>query len=424
MRLLYTLLFYLGLPLILVRLRLRARKAPAYAQRWRERFGVIAPLATSKTVVWLHTVSVGEFLGALPLIRALLQAPNLQLVITTTTPTGSERVRATLGDSVVHVYAPYDLPDSIARFLNRVQPRLLLIMETELWPNTIAACAAREIPTILINARLSERSARGYQRFAAITRPMLQQLSCVAIQQQADAERFIALGLPPAAARVTGNIKFDLTLGEDLLAEAQQLKKIWSEEGARLVWIAASTHQGEDEQILDAFAQVRAANTAAAKNLLLVLVPRHPERFASVGALCAARGFAVAHRSQRELPPNTDIVLGDTMGELLLMFGASDIAFVGGSLVPNGGHNFIEPAAWKLPLLGGTHVFNFAEVARLLSDAQALTLVENSAQLAQEVLLLVTDPEERLKRGAVAMAVAEANRGALAKTLNIINTYL
>lgn len=423
MRFIYTLFFYLGLPLILMRLCWRARRAPAYAKRWRERFGLVSPLRTEKTVVWIHTVSVGEFLGALPLIRILQQSSHLQLVITTTTPTGSERVRAALGDSVMHVYAPYDLPDAIARFLNRVQPRLLVIMETELWPNTIAACARREIPVLLINARLSARSARGYQRFAGITRPMLQQLTGAAIQHGDDAARFAALGLPASATQITGNIKFDLTLSEDLINEAQRLKGIWSQDGRRLVWIAASTHQGEDEIILDAFARVRATNEPTAKNLLLVLVPRHPERFSTVGALCEARGFQVARRSQRELPPHADIVLGDTMGELLLMFGASDIAFIGGSLVPNGGHNFIEPAAWQLPLLSGEHVFNFAEVARLLSEAGALKLVDSADTLAQQVEILINDNQERKTRGVAACAVAAANRGALEKTLKIIEQY-
>lgn len=424
MRFIYTLLFYFGLPLILIRLCWRARRAPAYAKRWGERFGLVAPLVTEKTVVWIHTVSVGEFLGALPLIRILQQSSHLQFVVTTTTPTGSERVRATLGDSVMHVYAPYDLPDAISRFLNRVQPRLLVIMETELWPNTLAACAQREIPILLINARLSARSARGYQRFAGITRPMLQQLTCAAIQHRDDAARFTALGLPATAAQVTGNIKFDLTLSDDLINEARRLKEIWSQDGSRLIWIAASTHQGEDEKILDAFAQFRATNEATTKNLLLVLVPRHPERFAAVGALCEARGFQVVRRSQRELRPNTDIVLGDTMGELLLMFGASDIAFVGGSMVPNGGHNFIEPAAWQLPLVSGEHVFNFAEVARLLSDAGALTLVNSVDALAQQIKLLASDEQMRKSKGGAARAVAEANRGALEKTIRIIEQFL
>lgn len=424
MRWFYTLIFYLAIPIILLRLLWRAWRAPAYARRWHERFGFIPELETEKKVIWFHTVSVGEFLAALPLIRILLQQPQLQLVITTTTPTGSERVRAALGDSVYHVYAPYDLPDCIARFLNRVQPQLLLIMETELWPNTIAACAKREIPALLINGRLSARSARGYARFGAMSRTMLEQLRCAAIQHSDDAARFQSLGLPAAATAVTGNIKFDLTLGDDVRAQARILKHQWSCAGERLVWIAASTHQGEDEQILNAFAQVRASASAAAKKLLLVLVPRHPERFERVGHLCLARGYALARRSQKSINADTDIVLGDTMGELLLMLGASDIAFVGGSLVPTGGHNFMEPAVWQLPLLSGIHVFNFAEASRLLVEAGALCLVENAEALAQQVQQLVDDEAERIRRGNAAVNVANENRGAMAKTLTMIEPYL
>lgn len=424
MRWLYTIIFYLSLPFIMIRLCLRARRAPAYAQRWRERFGFIKPVRATKPVIWFHTVSVGEFLGALPLIRQLQQAAAVHLVITTTTPTGSERVRAMLGDSVDHVYAPYDTPDMVARFLRRVKPRLLVIMETELWPNTIAACNARSIPVVLINARLSARSARGYQRFSAITRPMLQQLSAVAIQHQDDATRFAALGLPAAVSHITGNIKFDLTLSAELVAQASRLKKQWSEDGQRLVWIVASTHQGEDEQILDAFTQLRASGDSAAQTLLLVLVPRHPERFNRVADLCQGRGFSVQRRSSGQSPAGVDILLGDTMGELLLLFGASDIAFVGGSLVANGGHNFIEPAAWQLPLLSGPHVFNFAEVSRLLVEAGALVHVDSSAALAQQVQLLLSDKELRMARGQAARAVADANRGALATTVSLIESYL
>jgi 3-deoxy-D-manno-octulosonic-acid transferase len=424
MRWLYTIIFYLSLPLIMLRLCWRARRAPAYAQRWRERFGFIKPVSATKPVIWLHTVSVGEFLGALPLIRQLQQSAAVHLVITTTTPTGSERVRAMLGDSVDHVYAPYDTPDMVARFLRRVKPRLLVIMETELWPNTIAACNARSIPVVLINARLSARSARGYQRFSAITRPMLQQLSAVAIQHQDDAARFAALGLPTAVSHITGNIKFDLTLSAELVAQASRLKKQWSEDGQRLVWIVASTHQGEDEQILDAFTQLRASGDSAAQTLLLVLVPRHPERFNRIADLCQGRGFSVQRRSSGQSPAGVDILLGDTMGELLLLFGASDIAFVGGSLVANGGHNFIEPAAWQLPLLSGPHVFNFAEVSRLLVEAGALVHVDSSAALAQQVQLLLSDKELRTARGQAARTVADANRGALAKTVSLIKSYL
>lgn len=423
MRLLYTAILYLAIPVVLLRLLWRARRAPAYAHRWGERFGFFAGLTTPKKVVWIHTVSVGEFIAALPLIRTLQQQPDTFLAITTTTPTGSERVRATLGESVFHVYAPYDLPDCLARFLARVKPQLMITMETELWPNTIAACAARKIPVVLINARLSARSARGYQRFSAITRPMLQRLTCAAIQHSDDAARFKALGLPDAAAEVTGNIKFDLTLNENLIEQAHALKQQWTGEGERLVWIAASTHQGEDEQILKAFTALRESGGEAAK-VLLVLVPRHPERFDRVGQLCRDQGFTVARRSQVSVDGGTDVVLGDTMGELLLMFGASDIAFVGGSLVPNGGHNFIEAAVWQLPLLSGIHVFNFAEASRLLSDAGALKLVDSPEALAQQLILLVNDAQERKARGLAAQAVANANRGAMDKTLEIIKRYL
>ena len=426
MRFWYSLVFYLLLPAILLRLYWRGRLAPAYRQRWAERLGFFkppTPLATKK-MVWLHTVSVGEFLGALPLIRCLLARADVQLVITTSTPTGSERVRATLGEQVFHVYAPYDLPDAIARFLHRVKPALLLIMETELWPNTIAACARRQIPCVLINARLSQKSARGYRRFAAITRPMLQQLTSVAVQHADDGERFTNLGLPPSAMRVTGNIKFDLTLGDDLRVRAAQLKQQLSQQGARLVWIAASTHQGEDEIILDAFARIRAQSQPLCQSLLLVLVPRHPERFNAVGQLCSARGFATVRRSQGDMAAPMDILLGDTMGELLLLFGASDIAFVGGSLVANGGHNFIEPAVWGLPLLSGEHLFNFAEVSRLLRQAGALQLVNSAEALADACTQLIVNGELRQQCGQAGAQVAAQNRGALAQTLAVIEQQL
>lgn len=424
MRTLYTGLFYFLLPFILLRLLWRAMAAPAYAKRWAERFGFFSPLVTNKKVVWLHTVSVGEFLAALPLIRRLQADASLQLVITTTTPTGSERVRSALGDSVFHVYAPYDLPDALGRFLRRVKPALFLVMETELWPNTLAACAKRAIPSLLINGRLSERSARGYARFSALTKPMLDDLSLALIQNTVDAQRFIDLGLPKAKAVVTGNIKFDLFLGDELRGQAQQLKQQLSAQGQRPVLIAASTHQGEDEIILDAFAQVRASNSAAAQRAVLVLVPRHPERFERVGQLCSARGFELARRSEQQWSDSADILLGNTMGELLLMFGASDMAFVGGSLVPNGGHNFIEPAAWGLPLLSGEHLFNFAEVASLMTEAGALVRVSSAAQLAQAFLQLIDDKSERERRGAAALNVALDNRGALDKTCSLIQRYI
>lgn len=422
MRLIYTSIFYLAVPFILLRLLWRAFAAPAYAKRWSERFAFFKPPKTDKKVIWFHTVSVGEFIAALPLIKLLQARDDVFLVVTTTTPTGSERVRVSLGDSVFHVYAPYDLPDVLARFIKRIKPSLLLIMETELWPNTLATCAKHNIPSLLINARMSEKSARGYEKFSALTRPMLQNLTRALVQNKMDAERFHRIGLPLANTDITGNVKFDLTLSDELRQKAAGLKQEWSQAGDYVLWIAASTHQGEDEVILDAFAQCK--QTPALENLRLALVPRHPERFNSVANLCESSGFAVARRSAQMVAADTQIIIGDTMGELLLMFGASDIAFVGGSLVPNGGHNLIEPAAWQLPILSGTHVFNFAEVARLLGDAGALTLVPSATELAQQVELLTLDVAERNKRGAAALQVANDNRGALEKTLTIINQYL
>lgn len=422
MRFFYTVIFYLLTPVILLRLLWRARKAPAYASRWLERFGFLEPLHTTKKVIWLHTVSVGEFIAALPLIKRLQAFENILLVVTTTTPTGSERVRAQLGDSVFHVYAPYDLPDVLSRFFNRVKPQLFLVMETELWPNTLAFCAKKNIPSLLVNARMSEKSARGYAKFSWLTRPMLGSLTKAMVQNSMDAARLNSLGLPLENTLVTGSIKFDISIASDLQQRATELKARWSQQGKRKIWIAASTHQGEDEIILAAFQQVLASPEN--KNILLVLVPRHPERFNAVYQLSESMKFVTQRRSTGVIEENTQVVIGDTMGELMLLFGASDIAFVGGSLVPNGGHNFIEPAAWSLPLLSGPYVFNFAEISQLLSSAGALVYCDGVEVLAKEVIDLLIDGEVARQRGVAALGVVNANKGALEKTLNTIKTYI
>ncbi|MGD8175960.1 lipid IV(A) 3-deoxy-D-manno-octulosonic acid transferase [Marinimicrobium sp. ARAG 43.8] len=422
MRWLYSLMWYALLPLLLLRLRWLARANAGWGQRWKERFGAVEPPGTEgRTLIWLHTASVGEVLAAAPLVRALRQDESLMLLLTTTTPTGADRVVSLFGDSVAHCYMPFDLPGSVARFLARVQPRVLLLMETELWPNVVAACHRREIPTILINGRLSARSARRYQRFAGLSRAMLQRLSEAGIQSRDDAERFQRLGLRPEATHITGNIKFDLTLDDSARQRAAMLRRTWVGESERKVCIAASTHRGEDEVILEAWDKVR---EQMADRPLLVLVPRHPERFAAVGDLVKVRGLRMARRSSQETVTGaTDVVLGDVMGEMLTMYGASDLAFVGGSLVPNGGHNLIEPAAWGLPLLSGPHLFNFSEVAALLGEAGALKVVEDSGSLAEAVLELLGIEALREIRGQAAREVAEANRGALEKTLHLIRRY-
>lgn len=413
-RSLYTLFFYLITPLILLRLLLRARKAPAYARRWGERFGFV-PRLRPKQVIWVHAVSVGETLAAVPLIRRLqADYPDAQLVVTTMTPTGSERVTAAFGDSVYHVYAPYDLPDAVARFIRRVRPDLLVIMETELWPNLIAGCAQRKIPVLVANARLSAKSAKGYSKVSALVRPMLQQLSGIAAQHQDDGQRFVELGLPEEKLQVTGNIKFDLELSTSIIDRAASLKQAWRSDSERPILLAASTHRGEDPLVLDAYEQLLKQHS----ELLLVLVPRHPERFDEVATLCEQRGFSVVRRSAGVAPTaEHQILLGDTMGELLTFCGASDVVFMGGSWVPVGGHNVIEPAAWSLPVFSGPHLFNFTEASSLLLDAGGMKVCDEPAQLAEQVSVLLNDESERQAMGAAAKAVAEQNRGALERLL-------
>lgn len=418
---LYSVFFYLLMPLILLRLLFRGMAAPSYRKRWLQRFGFFTPPELNKDTIWLHAVSVGETLAAVPLVKALqTKYPDHRLLITCMTPTGSERITAAFGDSVDHSYAPYDTPDAVARFLRRVQPKMLIIMETELWPNTVAGCYKRQIPVILANGRLSEKSARGYGRVPGLSAPMLGQLTAVAAQHGDDGARFTELGLSAKNLYITGNIKFDLDLSAEVKQSAEALRQQWSGTTQRPILLAASTHRGEDEIILQAFGLIK----QSVDNLLLVLVPRHPERFNQVGDLCREAGYSLARRSSNDSVEQADILLGDSMGELMTFFGACDIAFVGGSLVTNGGHNMIEPAAWGKPTLSGLSVFNFAEVSRLLAEAGGLSLVEDAAALADATIELIENPEQALQMGQQAQRVAEANRGALERLLTVIDNSL
>jgi 3-deoxy-D-manno-octulosonic-acid transferase len=395
--------------------------APNYRKRWLQRFGFFTPPELNKDTIWLHAVSVGETLAAVPLVKALqTKYPDHRLLITCMTPTGSERITAAFGDSVDHSYAPYDTPDAVARFLRRVQPKMLIIMETELWPNTVAGCYKRQIPVILANGRLSEKSARGYGRVPGLSAPMLGQLTAVAAQHGDDGARFTELGLSAKNLYITGNIKFDLDLSAEVRQSAEALRQQWSGTTQRPILLAASTHRGEDEIILQAFGLIK----QSVDNLLLVLVPRHPERFNQVGDLCREAGYSLARRSSNDSVEQADILLGDSMGELMTFFGACDIAFVGGSLVTNGGHNMIEPAAWGKPTLSGLSVFNFAEVSRLLAEAGGLSLVEDAAALADATIELIENPEQAQQMGQQAQRVAEANRGALKRLLTVIDNSL
>lgn len=413
MRLLYSLLLYLSVPLVLAKLALRGRKAPGYWQRWGERFGFYdKPLPGRR--LWLHAVSVGETQAALPLIRALMaHYPKHRLVITSTTVTGSARVKAAFGDSVDHVYLPYDLPDAVARFLGCFRPELGIIMETELWPNLVHGCTRRGIPTLLANGRLSDRSCRGYAKLRWLIAPLLENIDRICARDEQDAARFQSLGAPTDTVRVCGNLKYDLQISALLQEQAQAFA---GELGRnRLIWVAASTHEGEDAIVLEAHQQVLSAHPDA----LLILVPRHPERFSQVGKLCKETGFNTAKRSSGQaIGAEHQVLLGDTMGEMMLFYAIADLAFVGGSLVDNGGHNPLEPAALGLAILQGPHTHNFVEVNDTLGKAGALIGINDADTLAVQVTRLLAEPELRTAHGEAGRRVMQENGGALQRILD------
>lgn len=419
MRIVYSLILYLLTPFALLRLVWRGLRARGYWRRWGERFGFV-PVNRGAAPIWVHAVSVGEVQAAAPLLRALLKRyPQVPLLVTTTTPTGSEQLHSLFEGSIQHVYMAYDLPDAVARFLNRTRPRLALVMETEIWPNLYRACARRGIPVLLVNARLSARSAAGYGRLRGLTATTLECLHGIAAQSRADADRLIGLGAPPERVRVTGSIKFDMKVPASLTEQAAVLRRDWGLQ--RPVWIAASTHESEDEMALDAHRGVRERFPDA----LLVLVPRHPERFARVAALCRDQGWQTVLRSSGEpTPADAEVFVGDSMGELLLFFGAADVAFIGGSLIPHGGHNPLEASAQRVPVLFGPHMFNFEQIATLLLEAGAAREVGDSGQLADSVAHWLADPAARITAGERGAAVVEANKGARNAVLAMVAEVL
>ena len=422
MRYLYSALLYILFPLVLLRMLWRSRRAPGYRLRLEERFGIASIGHDSAApVIWVHAVSVGEVLAAIPLLEQLLAGyPEHQLLLTTTTPTGSQRARALFGDRVHHVYAPWDLPGSVNRFLRRTRPSLLLLMETELWPNLLHACHARGCPVVLANGRLSARSARGYARFGSITRSMLAQLTRVACQSAVDAERFLSLGLPPQSLSVTGNVKFDLQVDVAMQARAAELRRTLDAD-KRPVLVAASTHAGEEELVLQAFTRLR----QSFGDCLLVLVPRHPERFDAVCALCVSQGWQVLRRSGGVAPAAGDaILLGDTMGELRLLFAAATVAFIGGSLVEHGGHNALEACVWGVPVLSGPHTFNFEEITGLLTAAGAMLVLQEPEQLGACLQKLLDDPVRCNEMGAAGKRVLAQNSGARERLLALVGREL
>lgn len=405
-RRLYTLLWWLAAPWLPLRLWWRGRREPGYRVAIGERFGRYGDKAQAlrSDVLWVHAVSLGETRAAAPLIERIARAhPGAGIVLTSMTASGREAGRTLYGDRVLQAWLPYDLPFAVEAFLDRFRPRAGLLFETELWPNLIHACAARGIPVHLVNARMSERSAAGYARVSALTRPMLGAIAGVAAQTRADAERLEKLGARDVV--VTGNLKFDLDVPDTMLARGAALRERLGR--ARPVWLAASTREGEEALVLDALVR------ASASNALLLLVPRHPQRFDEVEALVRSRGLACVRRTAvNPVTPDTRVVLGDTMGEMLAYCAAADVAFVGGSLLPLGGQNLIEPIAVGVPTLVGPHTFNFAEMTERAIEAGAARRVDDADALVREVRALMGDPPACARMREAGLAFVAAHRGA------------
>jgi 3-deoxy-D-manno-octulosonic-acid transferase len=417
-RFLYGAAAYLLVPAVALAMLWRGWRERGYWRNFAERFGFGGALA--RPSIWMHAVSVGEVQAAAALVRALrARHPRMALVLTTATPTGAQRARTLFGDSVEVRFVPFDLPGAARRFAERARPHLAVIFETELWPNLYHECRRRQVPLVLASARLSPRSVRRYRRLGGLFADTLAQGVVIAAQTQGDAERFASLGAPAARTHITGNLKFDLTVPQEVPARGRTLRAHHA--AGRAVWVAGSTHAGEEEILLDAQRRLLRLRPDA----LLVLVPRHPPRFAGVAAWLGSEGVSFVKASQSSAcDASTRVLLVDSLGELLDFYAAADVAFVGGSLVPIGGHNLLEPAALGLPILAGPHNSNSEEIAQLLIARGALEIVRDAAELAERLAALLADPAERARRGQLGRAAIEANRGALEKLLRLIDPML
>lgn len=415
---LYTLLLYLLLPLTPIKLLWRARKQPDYLQHWQERYGFYKQ-KPHKPLIWLHCVSVGETRAAEPLVKALLmQYPKHQILLTHTTPTGRATSEQLFDSSVSRVYLPYDVPFAVSRFLKHFKPVVGILMETELWFNLISGCKQRNIPLLLVNARLSEKSALGYQKLGKVTRQGIHNLTEIAAQTQQDAERLKNLGANNVS--IVGNIKFDVAPHEDAAAKGLQLRTMLGNQ--RPVFLAASTRDGEEALILDALI---AANIP---NLLTIIVPRHPQRFDEVAQLLEKKTCDFTKRSLLSInaiaSPKTAFVLGDTMGEMFTYYASCDVAFIGGSLLPLGGQNLIEACSMGKPVLIGPHTFNFAQATEMAIAAGAAERILNINDLAQRLKVLFADANKRQMMAAAALRFSNESRGATQRTLELLKQYL
>jgi 3-deoxy-D-manno-octulosonic-acid transferase len=416
MRLIYSALLYLLAPFLLLRLCWHGVTGRESWWRIPERFGHV-PRPQNGVAVWVHAVSVGESMAALPLIRRLVAMhPPGSVLVTTSTPTGSAQVQAALRGQVQHCYAPYDLPHAVRRFVMRMRPQRVIVMETELWPNLFRALAVRRIPLVIASARLSPRSFAAYRRLRHFTAATLADCALIAAQSEADGGRFIALGAPAARVQVMGNLKFDFEMPAELVTRGRELRQRLG--AGRPVWAAASTHEGEDEFALTAHRILLKRFPQA----LLILVPRHPQRFEAVAKLVERSGLAFSRRSSGEISAESPVFLADSMGELPVFLAAADVAFIGGSLVPVGGHNVLEPAVLGIPALFGPHMFNFEHARNLLLSCQAARQIESALDLAPAVTALFSDPAKRAAMGQAGREAVADNRGALERLMKLLET--
>lgn len=415
---LYSVALYLLAPITVYHLIWRGLRQPAYFLRWQERYALYGDRPPLRTL-WVHAVSVGEVNAAVPLVNALRRArPDLRLLVTTITPTGSDRVHAAWGDAVEHVYVPYDLPGAVGRFLAHYRPHAALIMETELWPSLLFGCRDHGIPAVILNARLSERSLRGYRVLAPLVARALRTVRTVAAQSHADGERFIRLGARPEQVMEVGNLKFDVAVPDHLAEFAAQCRR---RAGARPVWIAASTHEDEEPAVIAIHRRLR----ARFPDLLLLWAPRHPERFRVVADTARAAGWSVSTRSRQQWPGEGDAVfVVDTLGELMSFYACADVAFVGGSLQAIGGHNLLEPAATGTAIVTGPHLHNFVEIAQRLEAAGALRVVPDADGVREALAELLGDAQARERMTTAGRALVETGRGALARTMELLQPLL
>jgi 3-deoxy-D-manno-octulosonic-acid transferase len=402
----------------------RYRHYDQHRSRFWERLSIYNP-PPKECIVWVHVASVGEAIGCMPLLTALKKKyGSEQLLVTTTTPTGESIVRQYLGENVCHAYLPFDFVFFMRRFLAKIKPKVLLIFETEVWPSMVSSCYENKVDTILINARMSEKSKGRYDRFSYFSRQIFNRLTFVVAQSSNDASRLQSLGANNIA--VLGSIKLDVTLNEKIISDSKKLRLNWQgaygqKNIARKILLAASTHNGEEEIVLKAYRDIKKYHPEA----LLLLVPRHSERFDQVERLCIRESFIVVKRSAGEtVSSQTDIVLVDTMGELLMLLGISDVVIMGGTFVDRGGHNFLEPAIWGIPIVSGRSYYNFSGVAQGLMNVEALMPVDTPEELSLQIKILLENDKLRFQKGSAAKQYIQGRQGSLKKLLLIIEPYL